>query len=70
MNPTRFTRKTLVNLSLIVGFGQQIDMYKPDIFGILDIPALELPDGEQIALNLEQKHRDILDLLSYRNFYS
>ena len=70
MNPTRFTRRTLVNLSLIAGFGQQIDIHTPDISGILDIPVLELPDGEQIALNLEQKHRNMLDLLSYRNFYS
>jgi hypothetical protein len=32
--------------------------------------SLELPDGKQIVLNLKQKHRDILDLLSYWNFYS
>jgi hypothetical protein len=65
MNPTRFTRRTLVNLSLIAGFGQQIDIHTPDISGILDIPALELPDGKQIALNLKQKHHEILALLSY-----
>jgi hypothetical protein len=69
MNPTRFTRKTLVNLSLIVGFGQQNDIHTPDISGILDIPALELPGGEQIALDLKKCH-EILALLSFWNFYS
>jgi hypothetical protein len=34
------------------------------------IHVLELPDGKQVVLNLKQKHRDILDLLSYWNFYS
>ena len=34
------------------------------------IHVLELPDKKQMVLNLQQKHRDILDLLSYWNFYS
>ena len=34
------------------------------------IHVLALPDGQQIILNLDETHRNIIDLLSYWNFYS
>jgi hypothetical protein len=33
------------------------------------IHVLALPDGGSIILNLDQTHRNIIDLLSYWNFY-
>jgi transposase len=34
------------------------------------IHVLKLPDGQSVVLNLKSVHRDILELLSYQNFYS
>jgi transposase len=34
------------------------------------IHVLKIPDGQSVVLNLKSVHRDILELLSYQNFYS
>ena len=34
------------------------------------VHVLTLPDTKKIILNLQEEHRNILDLLSYWNFYS
>ena len=34
------------------------------------IHVLKLPDEQSVVLNLKSVHRDILELLSYQNFYS